>query len=82
MFDTLWKIYPNGGKKQMAIEAWEKLKPDDEVEEQIRVALRWQRKSDSWKEENGKYVPMLSTYLNQQRWTDKEIQPSTPRATL
>ena len=75
-FNQLWSNYPNGSGKQRAIEAWEKLQPGDEVLGEIRSALKWQRELERWTKDKGEFVPMLSTYLNEQRWTDK---PPTER---
>jgi len=81
-FERLWKAYPNGNGKKVAVEAWQKLQPDEETWEKIRAAVKWQKQSPKWVEEDGKYVPMLATYLNNERWTDKEIPHSRPKANL
>lgn len=81
-FDRLRKNYPNGNGKKAAVEAWQKLHPSQEIWDQIRAAVKWQRESSKWLEENRKYVPMLSTYLNGERWTDKEILPPKPRVSI
>ncbi len=81
-FERLWEHYPNGNGRKVAVEAWEKLKPDEETWDKIRASVKWQKKSNRWLEEDGRFVPMLATYLNQERWTDKEIPPSKPKANL
>ncbi len=78
-FQRLWDYYPNGQGKKAAIEAWEKLKPSEEIWNQIRGAVKQQKVSMEWQEEDGKYVPRLSNYLTGERWTDKEILPPKPK---
>jgi DNA-binding transcriptional regulator YhcF (GntR family) len=75
-FLSFWKVYPLKVGKGAAHKAWKKLKPGKQVQDDIQDALNWQRSSDKWKEDNGKYIPHASTYLNQRRWEDEQ-----PKAT-
>ena len=34
-----------------------------------------QRQSDQWMKDNGQYIPMPTTWLNQRRWEDEGIVP-------
>lgn len=77
-FDRLWESYPNGSGKHGAIVAWEKLRPDDALINQIQAALKWQRESASWLKNGGEFVPMFSKYLNERRWEDK-LKPTSPK---
>ena len=74
-FDRFWDAYPKKQKKLNSQKAWHKLKPDTVLAEQIirDVQIRSQRLD--WLKENGKYVPMPTTYLNGQRWTDELPEP-------
>lgn len=69
-FAGLWEFYPKEGRKnkQGAMDAWDKLKPDDALIRRIGLALKVQKKSEEWQKGIG--IPHLSTYLNKQRWTD------------
>lgn len=70
-FAKFWDFYSHkvrGESKQAAIRAWEKLKPDDDLIDQIGKALLVQIQSPSWQEGYGR--PYASTYLNNERWTD------------
>ena len=76
-FDEFWKLYPsrNGVRtgKAMARKAWMKLKGDDALFELILKALMWNLHSnDDWLKDNGQFIPMGSTWLNQKRWEDLE----------
>ena len=79
-FEGLWKFYPEQGRKdkQRAMDAWDKLKPDDTLLRRIGKALKVQKKSEMW--EAGVGIPYLATYLNKQRWTDVPLEDITPRA--
>ena len=67
-FEGLWKFYPKEGRqnKQVAMRAWDKLKPDDALIRRIGKSLQVQMQSELWKK--GIAIPYLSTYLNGRRW--------------
>lgn len=67
-FETFWHTYPKKVGKDAALKSWNKAKPflDD-----VLNALYWQKDSEQWKRENGKYIPNPSTYINQGRWKDE-----------
>jgi hypothetical protein len=69
-FLAFWELYPNKKSKAEAFKAWQK-HGCSKLNGQIAVALAWQGKTDDWTKENGKYVPMASTYLNKKRWEDE-----------
>lgn len=78
LFEEFWKIYPprRGVRagKAAARKAWEKLaKKMDEREllESCKKSIAVLKETDQWKEDNGKYIPMASTYLNQRRFEDE-----------
>lgn len=67
-FARFWDYYPRGESKQAAIRAWDKLKPSDELIDEMAQALRRQIGSEAWR--SGVGIPYASTWLNNQRWTD------------
>ena len=71
-FDEFWSLYPKKAGKIEANKAWIKKNPDINV---VKVALSWQKEQDSWKKDNGQFIPMASTYLNQERWNDERPAP-------
>jgi hypothetical protein len=74
-FAQFWKIYPKKVGKDLALASWKKKKPrlDD-----VMFALSWQTQSKDWTKEDGKYIPMPATYLNQGRWKDEEPVEGVP----
>lgn len=81
-FDALWKIYPRKDAKAAARKKWDALKPDRETCRAILAGLERDKRSEQWQRDGGKYIPMLSTYLNQRRWEDQGVDmaqmPPTP----
>lgn len=74
-FDIFYNAYPKKVGKDKALDAWNKKKPrlDD-----VMYTLSWQKESTDWTKENGKYIPMPATYLNQGRWKDEEQIEGVP----
>ena len=75
-FEQFWQAYPGGGSRLKAVAAWDALAPSDELIDKMALALRRQMRSRMWQEGVG--IPHASTWLNQQRWTDK--LPEAPPA--
>lgn len=72
-FDALWKIYPKKNARLAAQKKWDALKPDRETCRAILEGLERDKRSEQWQRDGGKYIPMLSTYLNQRRWEDQGV---------
>lgn len=76
-FAAFWQYYPRGESKQAAIAAWDKLRPDDALIDDIARALKRQMASEEW--QRGVGIPYASTYLNQRRWEDEKHEPAEPQ---
>lgn len=70
-FEKFWFVYPNKKDKKKAFELWKKIDPDDELYERIMLAVDYQSKSCDWQKEDGRYVPMPTTWLRNERWNDQ-----------
>jgi 5-methylcytosine-specific restriction endonuclease McrA len=68
-FEQFWKAYPKKTGKGFAYTAWKRQKP---LLQTVLNSLAWQCKLDDWTKQNGQFVPMPATYLNQRRWDDPE----------
>lgn len=68
-FDRFWEYYPRGEGKQKAIQAWDKLKPDEDLLRNMALGLMRQLQSPDW--QRGIGIPHASTWLNQRRWEDE-----------
>lgn len=73
-FDAFWKCYPKRIGKGAAWKSWDKIKPDDETFRSIIDAVDKQRRSDQWTRDDGQYIPMPATWLNQERWNDEGVE--------
>lgn len=64
-FERFWKFYPLHTDRVSAVREWDRLKPSDELINQIARALLWQTKVPDWP------APYACRYLKNQRWTDE-----------
>lgn len=81
-FEQFWAVYPRRIAKAAARKVWEKIRPDDELLQQMLAALEWQRQQDQWQRDAGQYVPHASTWLNQKRWLDEKPAGGNGRSSL
>ncbi len=72
-FDAFWNAYPKKQAKAEAIKAFLKLAPDKELLDRMLEALKLFARSDSWKYDNGRYIPLPATWLNGKRREDETI---------
>jgi len=70
-FEEFWKLYPRKRNKYDAMRAWEVIKPDSELFEQIMSGLRKAVNSKEWKQDDGRYIPYPATWLRKCRWLDE-----------
>jgi hypothetical protein len=70
-FGAFWTAYPNKKAKPAALKAFTKLKPNAELLAEMLKAITAQKQSPQWQKDNGQYIPMPSTWLNQERWDDE-----------
>ena len=70
-FERFWTAYPRKVAKGAARRAWKTAKLNGQTLHLILAALDWQRHSDQWTKDAGRYIPHPATYLNQRRWEDE-----------
>ena len=73
-FDAFYALYPKHVGKAAALKAWNKLKPNAELQEIMAKALMEQKQSAQWNKDGGQYIPNPATWLNQRRWEDEVKQ--------
>lgn len=78
-FDRFWTAYPKKTAKLKAKESFEKNVPDDDTLQSILSSLAYLKTTEDWQKENGKFIPMATTFLNQHRWEDETAQPPKPK---
>jgi len=69
-FDEFWALYPNKQQKKNAKTSWNKIPMDDALFIKIIKAVESKVGDDSWQKDGGKWIPMPTTWLNQERWND------------
>lgn len=72
-FDKFWNVYPKKENKAKCREWFETNNPSEDVFKQIINAINVQIDSDSWQEENGRFIPSPIKWLTDKRWEDVEI---------
>ena len=70
-FDSFWAVYPNKKAKEAARKSFLKLKPNAELLAEMLKAIEIQKTTPQWLKDDGQYIPMPSTWLNQKRWEDE-----------
>ena len=71
-FPEFWAAWPSGARKvakQQCLNKWASYGCAEQAEH-IVMHVEWMKKQDDWLKDNGSFVPMPCTYLNQQRWVD------------
>jgi hypothetical protein len=72
-FDRFYKLYPRKQNPQAAKQAWKKLAPSADLQEQILTALAKQATSIDWLKSGGQFIPHPASWLNGKRWEDEII---------
>lgn len=73
-FERFWSAYPKKVGKGDARKKFLKLKPNQQLFDQIMSALSAAKKTEQWTKSNGQFVPNPATWLNQSRWEDDYSQ--------
>ena len=68
MFMEFWDAYPKKVDRKGCEKKFIKIKDLPKIFPGIMSALESQKQSKQWNEENGKYIPHPSTWINQERW--------------
>ena len=70
-FNDFWDNYPRKEGKGKCLEWFKKNKPSKDLLETMLLAIQEQKKSSKWLSDNGRFIPMPYTWLNQERWNDE-----------
>lgn len=68
MFEQFWESYPKKVDKKGNRTRFVKIKNLKQIFPDIMSALETQKQSKQWNEENGRFIPNPSTWINQERW--------------
>jgi hypothetical protein len=82
LFDAFWEAYPNKVDPDNCLRKW--LARDlGKIAPQIMSSLAAFKASEKWRDQNGKYIPMSTTWINQSRWLSSPtptVQPPKAEA--
>ena len=73
-FEQFWKVYPRKQGKGKARDVFNKINPSESLLGKMMTAVLAASASVQWKKDNGQFIPLPATWLNQERWED-EINP-------
>ncbi len=85
LFERFWQAYPNKKARAECIRVWTSptgkfgqilggRKPDEKLVDEMLEAIEWQKSTDGWKKDKGRFIPYPATWLNQGRWQDKPVE--------
>lgn len=76
-FDEFWKIYPKKKSKADAEKAWNKLNPDEQLQQTIIAAVILATTQDAtWTKDDGQFIPHPASWLRGERWKDEITKKS------
>ena len=70
--EEIWNEYPSSRRVDKK-KIFEKLRKEKDKLDFILERLKQHKESSQWKNENGKYIPLISTWINQERW-EQELE--------
>lgn len=77
MFERFWAAYPRHDSKKIAkskfISIMNKAKNRETLIQEMLASISVSKQSEQWTKNGGQYIPMPSTWLNQERWNDTGI---------
>ena len=73
-FIQFWNAYPKKINKQGTLRAFKKIKNLNTELPLILDALERFKASKGWLKDNGQFIPHPTTFINQERWKDEQIE--------
>lgn len=74
MFDMFWIVYPKKSNKKGAKVSFKRIKNLKTEFPLLMEALERFKKSKQWTKQNGEFIPLPTTWINQERWKDEHIE--------
>jgi uncharacterized protein YdaU (DUF1376 family) len=70
-FELFWSAYPRKEGKGKCRTWWKRRKPDAALVRAMLAKIEQAKYTKKWKDDGGKYIPMPSTWLHEERWEDE-----------
>lgn len=80
-FFEIWELYPKKINQKFAMRSWELLKKKDLLPSQevlIKSIKHFMETDLSWQKSEGRFIPQLSSFLEDMRWLSLEIEKTKP----
>jgi hypothetical protein len=80
-FEEFWDAWPPGPRKvakKQCLAKWIKLRCAADAG-RIRLHVEWMKRQEDWIKSNGAFVPLVATYLTQERWSEWTPEPERPK---
>lgn len=81
-FKRFWAAYPRKTGRRAAWDVWLQRKPSEEHLQRMLTTLAWQKETEQWQAEGGKFIPHPRTWLHQAREDDEPTAPTKPAVRL
>lgn len=85
MFADFWSAYPRKDAKKSARKVFLRIVNDaddpDDLLAQILDAIALAKRSHQWQKDNGQFIPLPATWLNQERWEDSGVSETLEEPT-
>lgn len=72
-FEGFWDAYPRSPRKinkAGALAIWKRQQIAPAHVDKVMQALAFDKSSEQWKDNNGQYIPLVTTWLNRKRYLD------------
>lgn len=73
-FNTFWLAYPKKVNKKGCFKSFKNIKNLKEEMPLILDAVERFKRSKEWLKDGGQYIPYPTTFINQERWKDEQIE--------
>ncbi len=73
-FEVFWQAYPKKEGKGACRNWWGRNAPDEMLLHIMLTKIEQAKQTKKWQDEDGKFIPMPATWLNQERWDDEYTQ--------
>ena len=85
MFADFWAAYPRKDAKKSARKVFLRIinnaDDSDDLLAQILDAIALAKRSHQWQKDNGDFIPLPATWLNQERWEDSGVSETLDEPT-
>jgi hypothetical protein len=77
-FGRFYGAYPKKKDPKLAQDAWDRLKPDTDLQAVILAHVEASKLTEDWQRDGGQFIPYPVRYLKNRRWEDELAPVSTP----